>query len=96
MPVGHGSEITGHVPEIVGHDAEITGHALPKYALQRTDLALLDAREQHLQCLQRPRHLQADQMPAEAVGGVAAQRAAPFVAGAAARDAAPSRSATAA
>ena len=43
MPVGHGSEITGHVPEIVGHDAEITGHALPKYApIQRLASAATD------------------------------------------------------
>jgi hypothetical protein len=41
MPVGHGSEITGHVPEMVGHDAEITGHALPKYA--PTDLGAYKA-----------------------------------------------------
>ena len=60
--------------------------------LQRADFALLDARQRHLQRLQRTWHLQADQVPTDAFGRVAAHRVAPV----AARDTAPSRSATAA
>ena len=48
--------------------------------LQCTDLALLDARQRHLQCLQRTWHLQAHQVTADAVGrrGIAgAHRATP-------------------
>ena len=66
--------------------------------LQRRHLALLDARQRHLQGFERPGHLEAHQVTPDAIGGVArhngrAHRAAP--AGAATRTAAPSRWATA-